>query len=278
VVLIGAPGSLRSAVTRRLRTRTALLVCLDEPGHLPHVLAPDSGARSPGLAGATVVFLTVPGPPGLRRRPSAQATGFEEAALTARSRGAARVLVISTVFLYADDRGSFLDGGSPIQEAPETAPAAAAERAARLFAQLGGDSVVVRLGWTYGRDDITSRVLAAARRGWRLIDGEPDAWLAMIAETDAADAVLPALSVPVGTYNVTDGCPVTQATLNARLAGATGRSLHPLDDPRWGGGILFGTSRRILDGRFGKLTGWQPRVPRAAESLADLLPASSAGS
>src|SRR5580700_983416 len=92
VVLIGAPGSLRSAVTRRLRTRTALLVCLDEPGHLPHVLAPDSGARSPGLAGATVVFLTVPGPPGLRRRPSAQATGFEEAALTARSRGAARVL------------------------------------------------------------------------------------------------------------------------------------------------------------------------------------------
>lgn len=272
-MLIGAPGSLRAAVTRRLRTRTALLACLDTPGHLPHVMVPDSGARSPGLADATVVLLTVPGPPPrLRRQPSAWDAGFEDAALTAQRRGAARVLVISTVFLYHGDQGWLLDPGSPIQEAAETAPAAAAERAARLFASLGGDSVVVRLGWPYGRDDgITSRVLAAARRGWQLIDGEPGAWLAMIAETDAADAVLPALRVPAGTYNVTDGCPVTQATLNARLAAAAGRSLHPLDDPRWGGGILFGTSRRILDGRFGELTGWRPRVPRAAESLAGLL-------
>jgi 2-alkyl-3-oxoalkanoate reductase len=275
VVLIGAPGSLRAAVTRKLRTRTALLACLDTPGHLPHVLSPPSDA----LAGATVVFLTVPGRPGLPRRARARAAGFEEAARIARRRGAARALVISTAFLYGGDRGWFLDCGSPIQEAAETAPAAAAERAARLFARLGGDSVVVRLGWTYGSGDgISSQVLAAARRGWRLIDGEPGAWLAMIAETDAADAVLPALTVPAGIYNVTDGCPVTQATLNARLAAAAGRSLHPLDDPRWGGGILFGTSRRILDGRFGELTGWRPRVPRAAESLAGLLPGRSAGS
>jgi nucleoside-diphosphate-sugar epimerase len=112
--------------------------------------------------------------------------------MTAGYRGAIRLIVISTVFLYGSDQGRILDPSSPIQEAAETAPAADAERAARLFASLGGESVILRLGWAYGRaDGITSRVLAAARRGWQLIDGEPGAWLAMIAETDAADAVLP---------------------------------------------------------------------------------------
>jgi nucleoside-diphosphate-sugar epimerase len=192
--------------------------------------------------------------------------------MTAGYRGAIRLIVISTVFLYGSDGGLILDPGSPIQEAAETARAADAERAARLFASLGGESVILRLGWAYGREDgITSRVLAAARRGWQLIDGEPGAWLAMIAETDAADAVLPALALPAGTYNLTDGCPVTQAAVNARLGAAAGRSLHPLNDPRWGEGILFGPSRRIIDHTFGDLTGWHPRTSPAAESLADLL-------
>jgi nucleoside-diphosphate-sugar epimerase len=94
----------------------------------------------------------------------------------------------------------------------------------------------------------------------------------MIAEPDAARAVLPALTLPPGTYNVTDGCPVTQATLNARLAAALGKNLHPLDDPYWGRrGVLFGHSRRITDGRFHDLVGWHAQVPRAAEDLADML-------
>jgi len=37
----------------------------------------------------------------------------------------------------------------------------------------------------------------------------------MITEPDAARAVLPALTVPPGTYHVTDGSPVTQDALNA---------------------------------------------------------------
>jgi len=35
------------------------------------------------------------------------------------------------------------------------------------------------------------------------------------------------------------------------------------------GGILFGSSRKIADRRFGDLTGWQHVAP-AAESLAEL--------
>ena len=204
VVLIGAPSALRSAVTQRLRTRTALLASLDTPGHLPHILSPvaDSRPRS-GLTDATVVFLTAPQPPGLARRlrhryrAAALPAGFEQAAITARQRGAARIIVVSTVFLYGGDQGRSLDPGSPTEPTAETACAAAAERAARLFTSLGGDSIILRLGWAYSRDEIiTSRVLTAARRGWQLIDGESGAWLAMIAQADAARAVLPASPSP----------------------------------------------------------------------------------
>ncbi len=285
VLLIGEPCPLRSAVAQQLRTNTALLVCLDAKSGLPPALLSAAiggetelvGATE--LAGATVVFVTVPRPPGLatrlRRRFQfpALAAAFEHAVTTARRHGAARVIVLSTAFRYDHDDGRPLHPGSPTLAGAETSLAAAAERAARLFTSLGGDSVVLRLGWTYSREEaITRRVLAAARRGWRLIDGDPGAWVAMIAEPDAARVVRPALTVPPGTYNVTDGFPVTQGMLNARLEAALGRPLHSLNELGWGAdGTLFGPSRRIADRTFGDLTGWQPQVTPAAESLVGLL-------
>jgi hypothetical protein len=278
VLLIGDPSPLRSAVTQQLRTSTALLACLDARSELPPALSSAAIGGETELAGATVVFVTVPRPPGLATRLRhrfqfpAVAAAFSRAVTTARRRGAARIIVLSTAFRYDDDDGEPLHPGSPTLAAAETSPAAAAERAARLFTSLGGDSVVLRLGWTYSREEaITHRVLAAARRGWRLIDGDPGAWVAMIAEPDAARAVRPALTVPPGTYNVTDGCPVTQGMLNARLEAALGQTLHSLDDLGWYDGILFGPSRRITDRTFGDLTGWQPQVAPATESLAGLL-------
>ncbi len=274
VVLIGAPSPLRSAVAQQLQASSALLACLDIPARLSSP-AVTSGN---GLAGATVVFVTLPRLPGLaarlrhRYRDPTLTAGFEQAVTTARHHGAARVVVLSTAFRYDDDDGLTLHPGSPTLEAAETAPAAAAERAADLFTSLGGDSVVLRLGWTCSREEaITRRVLAAARRGWRLIDADPGAWVALIAEPDAARAVRLALTVPPGTYNLTDGFPVTQGMLNARLEGALGRPLHSLDELGWGAdGTLFGPSRKIADDTFGDLTGWQPQPAPAAESLAGL--------
>ncbi len=279
VLLIGEPSPLRSAVARQLRTNTALLACLDAKSELPPALLSAAIGGQTEPAGATVVFVTVPRPPGLATRlrhrfqAPALAAAFSRAVTTARRHGAARVIVLSTAFRYDHDDGGLLHPGSPTLAAAETSLAAAAERAARLFTGLGGDSVVLRLGWTYSREEaITRRVLVAARRGWRLIDGDPGAWVAMIAEPDAARAVRPAFTVPPGIYNVTDGFPVTQGMLNARLETALGRTLHSLDDLGWDyDGILFGPSRRIADRRFGDLTGWQPQVTPAAESLAGLL-------
>ncbi len=277
VMLIGPPGPLRSAIAEQLRARTTLLACLDLPGYLEHI--PSGHLSHARLTGAAVVFLTVPRPPRLasrlcrRYREPRLIAAFEQAAATAWHQGAARLVVVSTVFRYHRDQGRSLTSGSPTQTAAEIASATAAERAASLFTCLGGDSVILRLGWAYSRDDcITSTVLAAARRGWRLIDGDPDAWLAMIAQPDAARAVLPALTVASGTYNVTSGRPVTQATLNARLAAAAGKNLAPLDDPHWGDhGILFGHSRMIIDGTFCDLTGWRPQIRGSADNIASML-------
>jgi nucleoside-diphosphate-sugar epimerase len=280
VVVIGAPSSLRSAAARRLHAAGVLLACLDTQARMASPLASAAASGEPGPGGAAVVLVTVPRLPGLasrlryRFRTRVLAAGFEQAVTTAREHGIARVVVLSTVFSYDDDRGLPLHPGCDALAAAETAPAAAAEQAARMFASLGGDSVVLRLGWTCGpREAITRQVLSAARRGWRLIDGDPTARVAMIAEPDAARAVLPALTLPPGIYNVTDGSPVTQGALNARLETALGRDLHTLDDPQWGyGSTLFGSSRRITDRTFSELTGWRPRHVPAAEYLAGMLP------
>jgi len=277
-VLIGAPSSLRSAVARPLRHAVPALTCLDEPAQLSVALLSSAAGRG-ALAGATVVFVTVPRPPGrggllrFRHQSARLAAGFEQAALAARCHGAARVIVLSTAFVYDDDRGAPLRPGAPTVTAAETSAATAAEQAARMFTGAGGDCVVLRLGWTCGAGDaITRRVLAAASRGWRLIDGDPGACVAMLAEPDAASAVEAALFAAPGTYNVTDGWPITQSALNTRLEAAAGRLLHGLDEPRWGeGGVLFGPSRKITSAAFTTLTGWRPRLTPAADSLAAML-------
>lgn len=277
VVLAGAPSPLRLAVMRRLRAAAVPVTCLDTRDRLPPAQSAAAADVESGLNGATIVLVTVPRPPGLgirlrhRFRDRALAARFGQAVTAGREHGAARVVVLSTVFRYQDDGGLPLRPGWPVSEAPETAPAAAAEHAAALFASLGGHSVVLRLGWPCGpREAITRQVVSAARRGWRLIDGDPAAWIAMIAESDAAQAVLPALSVAPGTYNLTDGLPVTQGTLTARLEEAQGRHLHTLDDPRWGyQGALFGHSRKIADSTFSNLTGWRPHHTPATGILVE---------
>lgn len=275
VVMVGAPSPLRSAVARELSQAAELLACLKTAVHVPRALSAAVAEGEKGVAGSTVVFVTVPRLPGLasrlrhRYRSPALAAGFKRAVTAARNHGIARVIVLSTAFRYDDDRGLDLHPGSPTMTSAETAPAAAAEEAAHLFAKLGGDAVVLRLGWTCGRDeDITRRVLSAAAHGWQLIDADPAAWVPMIADTDAARAVRAALTVSPGTYNLTDGCLVTQGMLNARLERAYGRALHSLDDPGWGyEGALFGCSRKITSTAFGVLTGWRPQATPAADRL-----------
>lgn len=264
-VLLVGQGGLATQAARHLRSITPSVTQVDRPDQVTDV-ASDSVERS-ALEGMTVVIATDPYPPSfgarLRRKHRARkfASNYATLVRTARDFGADRLIACSTAFLYADDGAVPLDPSlSPIDPAAETVAANAAEGAAELFSTLGGQSVVLRFGWVFGdADPISAQVVAAARKGWRLIEGRPGSWVETIAGPDAATAIVAATKAPPGIYNVSDGRPVTQAAINAVLEEATGTRLDPLDNVYWGElGVLFGSSHLLSDTNFGGLTGWRP--------------------
>jgi nucleoside-diphosphate-sugar epimerase len=198
------------------------------------------------------------------------------AARLARERGAARLVALSSALLCGlssspgpgrPEPGRPQPGDVP----PEAAQAIAAEAAAQAFAGLGGTAVVLRLGWTYGDTDRhTRQILAAARRGWLLLDGPPEILVPTIETTDAASAAVAALTAPAGVYYVTDGAARAQRELADAIASAAGRELHPLNDGSLGHGQLFGCSPPADGAEFRVATGWRPRFPDAAERLRQL--------
>lgn len=219
--------------------------------------------------------LAVPGGPltsRLRRRRAArQSRQLVRAARLARDCGAVRLVGLSSAFIFGRHAGTRSDRtwlqGAP----PETAQALAVEAAAEAFTELGGTSVVLRLGWTYGRTDrLTRQILAAGARGWQLLDGPPSARVPTITITDAAAAAVAALAAPAGLYYVTDGSPRTQRELAQVIQSGLGRELHPLADARWGQGQLFGRSRPVDGSRFRVAADWQPRYPDTAERLGQI--------
>lgn len=264
VLLVGGYGGLREEAARYFGSAAGVIAQFDHATQLTDIV----GARTPlmTLAGTAVVLITEPYLPGFatrlqhQRRARGLLDEYCSLARAARDLGAVRLVVCSSAFLYADDGGRPLLVSSPIDPGAETVGAHAAEEAARLFTTLGGCSVILRFGWTFGdHDPMTAKVVSAAQKGWQLIEGRPSSWVAAINSTDAARAIHAATFAPPGTYNVTDGRPVTQSAIQTVLEQARGTVLHPLYDASWGeSGVLFGASRLLADADFGELTGWQP--------------------
>ena len=267
VVLVGRRGHLRDEAVRHLQAAGTLIARAGETDDLMEALGSQGHHRL--LAGAVVVIVTEPFLPGpvtalrYRRRARSLRRRYFSLARAARDQGAEQLVVCSTSFLYGDDNGRPLSPASAVKARPETVAAGAAEEAARLFESLGGRSVVLRFGWVFGTEDpIATQALTAARNGWQIIQGRPGAWVSSISATDAATAVEVATGSPPGTYNVSDGHPVTQAAVNDALQEVAGTALHPLYDPGWGQtSTLFGASRLLADGAFARLTGWHPVGP-----------------
>lgn len=94
-----------------------------------------------------------------------------------------------------------------------------AEGSAQSFTEAGGDGVVVRFALLYGAGDpFTDDVFRLVRHGWLPFLGRPDAYMSMVNQADAAKAVLAALNVPAGIYNVVDDEPFTRRRFAAALA------------------------------------------------------------
>lgn len=272
-ILVGRAGGLRARAARQLGTFGPILAEADLKTDFGDLIGPHTGART--LAGAALVIVTEPFVPGIttrfryRHRARTLVARYSSLVRSASDVGVERLIVCSSAFLYSDDGGRPLLPSSPLEPAAETVAAHAAERAAHLFTNLGGQSVVLRFGWVFDDDDpITARVVATAQKGWQLIEGRAGSWVPAISSADVTKALCAASTASPGTYQVSDGRPITQGAVVALLEEASGRVLHPLHDPSWGeAGTLFGASRLLSDAPDTQLAGWRPAGPALGQHL-----------
>ncbi|MEV0612928.1 NAD(P)-dependent oxidoreductase [Nonomuraea sp. NPDC050404] len=186
--------------------------------------------------------------------------------------GVGRVVQESVSMLYRDQGSRWIGEDAPVDHYPLTRGNFAAEAGAHRFTESGGGAgVVLRFGWFYGPGaEHSEQLFALAGRHIGTVLGRPGGYVSSIHLADAASAVVAALEVPAGTYNVVDDEPLTKrsyAFALARAAGATawlsgpGRAACLLGDRL----TSLTRSLRVSNARFRAAAGWAPRYRSARE-------------
>jgi nucleoside-diphosphate-sugar epimerase len=138
---------------------------------------------------------------------------------------------------------------------------------------------VLRFGLFYGPGSMhTEEALDMVRKGRSPVLGAPDAYQPSIHLHDAASAVVAALAVPSGTYNITDDEPLTKQEYGHAIASALG-----VADPKPFPKVLLkvlgkkvapiSRSQRVSNARFKAASGWAPAFPSAREGWAAVVSA-----
>jgi nucleoside-diphosphate-sugar epimerase len=143
----------------------------------------------------------------------------------AQAGGVSRFVQESVVFGYGDGGDAWIDEDWPIQQTSITASSQVAERSALGFADDARTAVILRFGSSYGPDSgHTVARVRAARMGIGLVVGPESAYSSNIHVDDAASAVVAALQVQSGVYNVVEDEPLTRREQLKALAAAVGRA------------------------------------------------------
>ncbi len=181
-------------------------------------------------------------------------------ARAAQAAGAARLLQESVAFAYADGGDAWLDEDAPIAGAGLIDTALIAE--ANATRGFDGDTVVLRFGVFVGPDSSLTRAdIAHARAGVSPNLGAPGGYRPTLWLDDAGRAVLAALGVAPGIYNVADEDPPTRAAIDAALAAAVGReALRPAMAEAPPELELVTRSQRVSSRRLREASGWTPQV------------------
>ena len=139
---------------------------------------------------------------------------------------------------------------------------AAAEAAANAFADAGGVGIVLRFALFMAPDSAhTTNFYSAAQRGQFAVVGDLDGYVSFIHMDDAAAAVIAALEVPAGTYNVAEPDPVKRSAHCAALASAVGRPrLDQIATPPGSGAASLARSHRISSRHLSDVSSWAPSV------------------
>ena len=187
--------------------------------------------------------------------------------------GVARVIQESFAPVYAAQGDAWITEESPLQPVRYNRTVTDAEQAAERFARSGGVGIVLRFAGFYGPDSTQlGAMLETVRRGMLPLPGDPEAFCSMVSHDDAAAAVVAALSLPSGAYNVVDDDPVTRRVLGDTLAALLGvkppRPLPKWITPLFGSiGELLSRSQRISNRKLRAAADWRPRYPSVREGM-----------
>jgi len=195
-----------------------------------------------------------------------------------------RVIQESFAPIYADGGDAWLDESSRVQPASYNRTALDAEASAERFTRAGRLGLVLRFGMLYGfGDGFTATLIGGVRRGWFALFGRPDGFCSWAEHEDAARAVVAALGVPAGIYNVVEDEPMRRRELANGLARAL--SVRPPRlPPRWAtplGGVVGRTiarSPRVSNRKLRGASGWAPKYRTALEGFGAIIAAEQASS
>lgn len=191
-----------------------------------------------------------------------------DAALAA---GVGRVVQESVSMVYPDRAETWIDEGCVPDDFPMARANLAAEASAGRFSATGGVGVVLRFGWFYGPGATHSEeFFAMARRRIAIMMGAPNGYVSSVHVADGGAAVVAALAVPAGTYNVVDDEPLTKRSYADALSAAAGKAAWLRVPGR--AALLLGhrstsltRSLRVSNARFREASGWAPVYPSARE-------------
>ncbi len=184
----------------------------------------------------------------------------------AQRAGVGRIIQQSLSFVYADQDDNWIDEHSPIDVTHATEPVVVAEGNVKAIEDVGGTAVSLRFGLIAGNDRNTAWLFRRAAAGRPIGLGAENSWMHVIHPDDVGSAVVHALTVPGGVYNVGSE-PVKRRDYVDTIAIAAGqRSGRFLPDwiLRVGGEKLeiLTRSQRVSSQLFSDRTGWHPDHPK----------------
>lgn len=191
--------------------------------------------------------------------------------------GPLRVIQESSAAVYPDSGHAWVDESAPARPASHVRSVLAAERSVLGLNARGCVGVCLRFGFFYGEHDgPTLKLQDAVRRGWSPLFGAADGYCSWTSHDDAASAVLAALAVPGGVYNVVEDDPLPRRTLVEGLAVAMG-ARPPKFLPAWAArlagpiGETLARSLRVSNRRFKEISGWSPKHRDALRGMEAIL-------
>lgn len=186
--------------------------------------------------------------------------------------GAGRFIQESFAPVYEDGGARWLDEHAPVRPVRYNRTVLDAERSAARVSESGRVGVVLRFAFFYGPDAGFMRdAESMLRRGIAPLPGRPDGYVSSVSHDDAASAVLAALDLPAGVYNVCDDEPLMRREYFAALADAFGLP-HPKPMPGWlvplmgSLGTLLARSERMSNQAL-RAHGWTPRYASVREGF-----------